>query len=74
MFFHLIPSLHPCGNTAQLRVRTRSSAREGTESHIFTFQPVLPEVRQSFEGIAQIHELNVHFAPEPFWRILLTAR
>lgn len=74
MFFHLIPSLHPCGNTAQLRVRARGLAREGTESHIFTFQPVLPEVRQSFEGIAQIHELNVHFALEPFWRILLTAR
>ena len=74
MFFHLIPSLHPCGNTAQLRVRARALAREGTESHIFTFQPVLPEVRQSFEGIAQIHELNVHFALEPFWRILLTAR
>ncbi|MCR5165400.1 MAG: hypothetical protein K6C40_15460 [Thermoguttaceae bacterium] len=74
MFFHLIPSLHPSGNTAQLRVRARALAREGTESHIFTFQPVLPEVRQSFEGIAQIHELNVHFALEPFWRILLTAR
>lgn len=74
MFFHLIPSLHPCGNTAQLRVRARSLGRDGTESHIFTFQPVLPEVRQSFEGIAQIHELNVHFPLEPFWRILLTAR
>lgn len=73
MYFHLIPSLHPSGNTAQLRVRVRGLAQEGTESHIFTFQPVLPVVRQSFEGIAEIHELNIHFQLEPFWRILLTA-
>jgi len=74
MRFHLLPSLAPCGNTAQLRVRARSLAKDGEEVHIFTFQPVLPLVRESFEGIARIHVLNTHFALEPFWRILFTAR